>query len=160
MGVQIRWSWVALLATMLLLAGCGYIPAVPLKTYAGEELSEDQVATLDWCGFGNASWEITVDDEIILDIFHSEVRGEDHNYFWSGLCEAKILPGVHKIEYSAGFYKTGVRRGSATVELLPGHIYYFQRAHCMITEGCMNYKATVWIEDEDGNVIHGSKNWY
>lgn len=119
---------------------------VPIKLYEGPDLPDNQVAMIKleglWVNCGETTFR--VDGKLVeLDV-HAAVYGN---------CDPiNLSPGSYNIAYSVHFGKRGRRYGQATVNMNAGRVYHIKGSMAIWWPG-----AAVWIEDDTGTLIDGTR---
>lgn len=146
---------------MSILVGCNFITAAqrPVKFYEGQERPREELALLNFCGgIGRlfpGGTTITIDGQDAWSEIYSQAS--DRARSWGAVgCRVTILPGEHKVYYSAS--GTGSWPGASfegVVDFKAGKTYYFIFAG---RQSLFRPKRTsAWLEDDDGNVVAGTK---
>ena len=123
--------------------------SVPIKLYDGPDLPDYQLSILKLEGWmvHCHNTTLTVDENLIeLDV-HRAVYGD---------CDPiKLKAGTHDISYSIDFGKRGSRIAWGKLDLSAGRAYYIKSDMAWWWPG-----AAVWMEDDTGAVVHGSRKLY
>jgi hypothetical protein len=156
-------SWIQLALISLpisILVGCNFIQAVqkPIKLYEGQERSREELALLNFCVVIGRAYPGRVTVKIDGKDAMSErvTQASDRARYWGALsCRARILPGEHKVYYKASGSKWPGSAFKGVVDFKSGKTYYFIFKGCTF---CWNKdRSSAWLEDEDGNVVAGTK---
>jgi hypothetical protein len=130
--------------------------------FEGGDYDDSQVAIIDGCGpIGiHGLLSLSVDGEKLAPPEGStidEPRLSPLTALDGRYCRVRVLPGKHELSYRVPMGKAPDAFAGGEIEVKAGKTYMIRRDHCSwcYLWGCEKYAQTAWIEDEDGNVIHG-----
>lgn len=157
------WTRLALvLVPVSILVGCNFIQAAqrPIKLYEGQERPREELALLNFCVVLGRPFPGTVtvkidDKDVITETYY---QASDRARYWGALsCRAMIPPGEHKVYYKASGSAWPGSSFGGVVDFEAGKTYYFIHDDKETDWLQRNRRTTSWLEDDDGNVLAGTK---
>jgi hypothetical protein len=147
---------------MSILVGCCFIQRAqkPIKLYEGQERSSEELALLNFCVVIGRPFpgRVTVKIDGKDAITETYYQASDRARYWGALsCRARILPGEHRIYYEASGSAWPGSSFEGVVNFEAGKTYYFIHDDKETDWLQRNRRTTSWLEDDDGNVLAGTK---